>query len=261
MSSILDIRKLTKNFGGLCAVRDVSFDIPEGQLRALIGPNGAGKTTIINMIAGALKPSEGEILFRQKPIGGLAPHRIAGLGIIRTFQNVNLFNQLTVAENVLIGQHMRCRTNTIGFVLGVPSAQKAERATRRDADDIMEWMDLGADANRRASELPFGKQRSVEIARALAAKPQLLLLDEPVAGLTAEESNKLGAFLKRVCREAGITVLLVEHNMQLVMDFADRIAVLDFGELIAEGTPEQVRKNPTVIKAYLGKERGGDVEG
>lgn len=261
MSEILQIGHLSKNFGGLSAVMDVSFSVAPGGLKALIGPNGAGKTTIINLIAGVLKPSGGEIIFRGMPITGLSPHKVAKLGIVRTFQNVNLFNRLTVTENILVGCHINCSANSIGCLFGTPSAGKAERSARQEVDEIMERMGLESEANKVASQLPLGKQRAVEIARALAAKPQVLLLDEPAAGLTPEETNGIGTFLRKICKEEGITVLLVEHNMQLVMDFSDQIAVLNFGELIEEGIPDQVRQSPAVVEAYLGTTGGIGVKG
>jgi branched-chain amino acid transport system ATP-binding protein len=249
--ALLSVQNLTRRFGGLVANDDISFDVPAGMLFALIGPNGAGKTTLFNMIAGALAPTAGRIRFDGADITGLSPHRIAGRGLIRTFQLVQLFRDLTVAENVEVGFHGVTRGGPGAAILRPGWMRAQEAQVRRDARELLAFVGLGKVADASASELPYGQQRLLEVARALAAGPRLLLLDEPAAGLNAQETEALADTIRRI-RDRGITVLLIEHDMSLVMRIAERIVVLDFGRRIAEGTPAEIKAHPDVIAAYLG---------
>lgn len=242
----LSVRNASRRFGGHLAVDQVSFDLPRGALAAVIGPNGAGKTTLFNLIAGALSPSGGEILFEGRPIRG--PQGACALGIARTFQNVRLFHDLTVLENIMVG------LGGLGFCEGMmrlPRSVDADRLRMKKAWYLLEDMELAALADRPAGEVPFGQQRLVEIARAMALQPKLLLLDEPAAGLNATETGKLGLLIKRLSNQ-GATILLVEHDMALVMNLVERVLVLDRGRQLADGTPAQVRSDPAVCAAYLG---------
>ncbi|WP_376792948.1 ABC transporter ATP-binding protein [Thermoflexus sp.] len=250
---LLEIIRVSKAFGGLMALVDVSLRVWPGQIKGLIGPNGAGKTTLFNLITGMLRPTSGEIRFDGRSLVGLPPYRIAALGIARTFQNVQLFPGMTVLEHVLIGGHRHGRSGLLGTILRTPQMRQEEKAARARAWEILERVGLEEWAHRPAESLPLGLQRIVEIARALAATPRLLLLDEPGSGLNPMEKVQL-AKLIRSLRQEGITMLLVEHDMNLVMELADEIAVLDYGRLIAEGPPEAIRQNPQVIAAYLGEE-------
>ncbi|WP_376788913.1 ABC transporter ATP-binding protein [Thermoflexus sp.] len=250
---LLEILRVSKAFGGLMALMEVSFCVRPGQIKGLIGPNGAGKTTLFNLITGMLQPTSGDIRFQGRSIVGLPPYRIAALGIARTFQNVQLFPGMTVFEHVLVGGHRHGRSGLLGAILQSSQARREEQAAQARAWRILERVGLAAWADRPAESLPLGLQRILEIARALAASPRLLLLDEPGAGLNPAEKAQL-AHLIRSLPEEGITVLLVEHDMNLVMELADEIAVLDYGRLIAEGPPEAIRQDPQVIAAYLGEE-------
>lgn len=252
MSDLLRVHKLTKHFGGVSAVYDVTFTVSKGQVKSLIGPNGAGKTTCINLISGALAPSSGDIAYMGHSIKGIPSHKIADKGIVRTFQNVLLFNRLTVLENILTGSYIRSRTGLIGCSLHLPSVRKAEQRTFREAIEIATLMGLEPEVHRLASDLPLAKQRAVEIARAVAVRPHLLLLDEPGAGLTPEELSDLASIITTLRKERDITILMVEHNMQLVMTLSDEIVVINFGQLIDEGTPGHIRQSESVIEAYLG---------
>lgn len=246
---MLEVTNLTKSYGGLTAVDGVSFHIPTGSLTAVIGPNGAGKTTLFNLIAAAVSPTSGEIRYMGKS-APRTPHAAARRGIARTFQNVRLFNEMTLLENVL------CAWNSDPFYRGSfwPKVYKEqERLRMKRASYILEDMGLESDRDTRAADLPFGKQRLAEIARALALKPRLLLLDEPAAGLNRTEGTALAGIIRHIV-SSGITVLLVEHDMQLVMNLVERLIVLDSGKLIAQGTPSEVGRNPEVVEAYLGKE-------
>ncbi len=251
-SPLLRIEKAAKAFGGIRALQDLSFDVPEGAVYAVIGPNGAGKTTLFNLITGAYAPDSGRIIFEGKEIQGKAVHDVVALGIARTFQNVELFESMTVLENVLVGRHVRTRSGFWGAVLRRPSFDGEERETRRRALEIMEFTGIADLASRRSGDLPFGRQRFVEIARALAADPRLLLLDEPAAGLNAVETQRLGGLIRKI-RERNVTIILVEHDMNLTMEVSDRLLVLNEGKRLAEGAPREIQMDEAVMDAYLGR--------
>jgi branched-chain amino acid transport system ATP-binding protein len=254
---LLATRHLHRFFGGLCAVKDVNLEVPRGVIKAVIGPNGAGKTTLFNLIAGTIAPHKGEVLFEGRPITAWKPHAIAGLGIARTFQTTRLFGHMTVLENVMVGRHPRTRCGFLAGMLDLPQAWREERESKAKALAILEDMGLREYAHQQASYLPFGRQRLVEFARALATEPALLLLDEPAAGLNIYETRELAGLILRIC-ERGVTCLVVDHDMSLVMDISDEVFVLDQGRKIAEGPPRQIQRDPEVIRVYLGDDCAPD---
>jgi branched-chain amino acid transport system ATP-binding protein len=253
MSALLDVQRLVRDFGGIRAVAGVDFTVQAGQIKALIGPNGAGKTTILNMVAGALPPTEGRVLFEGRPLPVGRPHAVAARGVARTFQLVKLFGDMTVLDNVLVGCHRRGRAGWTACALRTPHMRRDEAALRGHAREALEMVGLLEHAGRTAATLPYGEQRLVELARALASAPRLVLLDEPGAGLDADERGRLAIIIRRV-RDAGTTVLLVDHHMDVVMDVCDEVLVLCHGRALADGGPAAVRRHPEVIAAYLGED-------
>jgi branched-chain amino acid transport system ATP-binding protein len=252
---LLEARGVTKRFGGLVAVSNVDFTLPERRIYSIIGPNGAGKTTFFNIIAGLYRPDAGTITFAGRTIVGLKPHQITRLGIARTFQNIRLFGAMTALENVLVGMHCRLTTNALGAIVRWPAVNREEAWAREEARALLRFVGLAHKEHEWARNLSYGDQRRLEIARALATRPRLLLLDEPTAGMNPMETAATMRFIERL-RDTGLTILLIEHDMKVVMSISDRIMVLDHGERIAEGTPAEIRSNPRVIEAYLGRTSG-----
>jgi branched-chain amino acid transport system ATP-binding protein len=252
--NILEAQGITKQFGGLVAVNNVDFVIAKSSISSLIGPNGAGKTTFFNMITGLYSPTFGSFVFDGASLNGLKPHLVTALGIGRTFQNIRLFAHMTALENVLVGQHARLHAGLIGILALTRKVREEEAMARQKGLELLDYVGLGQRrANELSKNLPYGDQRRLEIARALATNPKMLLLDEPTAGMNPQETADLTRLIRRIRDERGITVLLIEHDMKVVMDISERITVLDHGAKIAEGSPEEVRTNEQVIEAYLGK--------
>ncbi|ATZ02707.1 MULTISPECIES: ABC transporter ATP-binding protein [Streptococcus] len=252
--ALLEVKDLTKNFGGLTAVGDVTMELHEGELVGLIGPNGAGKTTLFNLLTGVYEPSEGTISLAGTILNGKAPSKIASLGLGRTFQNIRLFKNMTVLENVLIGLGNHGKSEVFASFFRLPAFYKNEEELKAKAIDLLKIFDLDGDADTLAKNLPYGQQRRLEIVRALATEPKILFLDEPAAGMNPQETAELTQLIRKIKEEFGITIILIEHDMSLVMEVTERIYVLEYGRLIAHGTPEEIRNNKRVIEAYLGGE-------
>jgi len=251
--ALLELNQLSKRFGGLLAVNDVSFQVEPGQIKAVIGPNGAGKTTLFNMISGTFPATSGTVSFQGRKLNGKKPFQVASLGMARTFLNIKMFSGMTALQNVMVGRHVQSNVGFLSSMFGMPWTWKEERDIREKSLELLALLEIEEYAHTDASSLAFGQQRAVELARALALEPSLLLLDEPAAGLNIYETAEVGRLILKI-RDLGITVLLVEHDMSLVMDISDEIVVLCFGEKIAEDSPKNIQQDPEVIKIYLGEE-------
>ena len=257
MSALVEIREVSKAFGGVQAVTRVSLDVTKGEIVSVIGPNGAGKTTALNMISGFYHPDSGRITLEGRDITDLAPSRIAALGVARTFQNIALFRGMTVLDNLMLGRHVHMKSGVLSSFVYWGLAQTEEVRHRKRVEDIIDFLKIQDLRRRPTGSLAYGLQKRVELGRALALDPKVLLLDEPMGGMNQEEKEDMARFILDVNEEWGTTIILIEHDMGVVMDISDRVAVLDMGQKIAEGTPDEVRANPAVIKAYLGDSRGG----
>ena len=247
--ALLDVNNLTKQFGGLTALDDVGFSIEEGEIRGLIGPNGAGKSTLFKIIAGFYAPTRGDIVYRGRNIQGLKPHTIAEMGVVRTFQETTLFQELSVFENALVGAHIKARTNLFSALFGLD--KQKQQAAREKVEEVLHFMGLSERREQLAAELPLGSQRALALAIALVSEPRLMLMDEPFAGMNPEETNHMMDLTRKV-RDSGVTIVLVEHDMKAVMGLCSYLTVLNFGQVLAQGTPDEVRNNEKVIEAYLG---------
>ena len=252
--ALLDVKHLTKNFGGLTAVGDVTLELNEGALVGLIGPNGAGKTTLFNLLTGVYEPSEGTITLDGNLLNGKKPYHIAALGLSRTFQNIRLFKEMTVLDNVLVGLANSHKQNIVASLLRLPSYYSSEKELRQKALDLLAIFDLDGEADTLAKNLPYGQQRRLEIVRALATEPKILFLDEPAAGMNPQETAELTQLIRQIKEEFNITIMLIEHDMSLVMEVTERIYVLEYGRVIAHGTPDEIKNDKRVIEAYLGGE-------
>jgi branched-chain amino acid transport system ATP-binding protein len=251
--AMLEVKGLTKRFGGLTAVDHIDFDIEEGRIFSIIGPNGSGKTTFFNSMTGIYRPEEGEIHFNGHSLVGLRPDQVTSLNVARTFQNIRLFGNMTVMENIIVGMHHNLKQNTLTVLLRTKEFKNEEDASRKRACEIMSFVGLHGVGDELANNLPYGGQRRIEIARALASNPKLLLLDEPTAGMNPQETTDAIALFRRIRDELGITIILIEHDMKVVMQISERISVMDYGKKIAEGVPAEIRSNSLVIEAYLGR--------
>jgi branched-chain amino acid transport system ATP-binding protein len=260
MSALIEVREISKSFGGVQAVNRVSLDVTKGEIASVIGPNGAGKTTVLNMISGFYHPDTGRISLEGRDVTDLAPSKIAALGVARTFQNIALFRGMTVLDNLMLGRHVHMKSGVLSSFVYWGLAQKEEVAHRRRVEDIIDFLKIQDLRGRPTGSLAYGLQKRVELGRALALDPKVLLLDEPMGGMNQEEKEDMARFILDVNEEWGSTIILIEHDMGVVMDISDRVAVLDMGQKIAEGTPDEVRANPAVIKAYLGDPKGSSAK-
>lgn len=252
MTCILETRNLGINFGGLVALKDCNLKLQEREILGIVGPNGAGKTTVLNLLTGVYQPSSGEILFKGERIDGLAPYTIAALGISRTFQNIRLIPALSVLENVMLGRALRIKESPLAAILMHPKARKERRKWLAETEEIIEYLGLADVADVDANSLPYGKQRTVEVARAIATGAEIILLDEPGAGMSAREKQQLSALIKHMSTNMHKTIVLIEHDMKMVLNLVERVVVFDFGQQIADGAPDTIKKNPRVVEAYLG---------